>query len=112
MTGGPDTLLILGAVVLGLFVLAVVLKTVIGLAFRYLLFVGVALFIYQGRYGTEVMAWMTRDLAVEIASIAGAAFVSTWVIGALFLRRTRKRVFLLAAIGILMTLLFAEGMRG
>lgn len=99
-------------VVVVLFVAVSVIKTVLGLVLRYVLFVAAAVLVYQERFGTEIASWMTRTIATEIATVAGLAFAMTSVIGFFAFRNSRLRFVLLPAIGLAATLLAAPIVAG
>ncbi|WP_031550611.1 hypothetical protein [Parvularcula oceani] len=100
--------IVLLGIVVGLFILAAVLKTVLGLVFRYLLFVAITLLIYQQRRGGEVLDWLTTELAVEIGLVALLSFAFTSLVAATALRGTRLRILIVPVLGFASALLLSQ----
>ena len=98
--------------VAALFVGVLVIKSVVGLAVRYALFVAVAVFAYVDRYGPDVAAWIGGPEVAEIALAAGAAMVGTWAASSLLFRRSRWRFLLTPVTGVLLTVLATRVLAG
>lgn len=98
-------------VVVALFLAVALIRTVLGLALRYALFVIVALLVYQDRYGTDVPSWMTPRLASEVAIVAGAALVVT-AISSHLIKSRPLRFVVVPAIGLGATVAAAHVVAG
>lgn len=91
--------------VAALFVGVLLIKSVIGLAVRYALFVAVAVLIYVDRYGPDVAGWIGGSEAAEIALAAGLGMAGTWIAASLLFQRSKWRVVLTPVTGVVLTVL-------
>lgn len=95
-------------VVIGLFVAVLFLKAVVGVAVRYILFLAVALLVFEQRYGPDIADWLDGERATQMAIVAGIALVATKAAGILVFRDSRWRFVLTPVAGIILTVLAAK----
>lgn len=90
--------IIILAVIVGLFVLAEVLKTVMGLALRFVVFSVMSVVVFQSQAGVALDPVNTEQL-IFVATVAALAFgITTGLIYTVF-RKSRAKILLLPILG-------------
>ena len=96
-----DATLIL--LILGLFVAVLILKSVLGLAVRFALFVAVAAFILHRQQGVDVGDLFDADRLVTLLMSAAVGLVGTKLLAFALFRDSKLRFVLTPITGILVT---------
>ena len=89
--------------VAALFVAVLVLKSLIGLAARYLLFVAVAVLVFRERLGWTGADLLDADRAMTVAMVALGALFGTKLIAFALFKQSRWRYLLTPVTGVVLT---------
>lgn len=98
-----DPWLIMIVAVVGLMFAASLIKTVLGTAVRYLMFVAFAAIIYQQQIGATDFAWLDIEIGQQLAIIAGITLLATSVVVLGVFHRSRLKIILWPLVGLAMT---------